>query len=47
MNKREQFYRIVIKEYEKRNLKYGQVLRDNIAQDLYAIRLKLQRYAIE
>lgn len=47
MNKREQFYKIVIKEYEKRNLKHGQVLRENIAQDLYAIRLNLQRYAIE
>lgn len=47
MNNREQFYKIVIKEYEKRNLKYGQVLRENIAQDLYAIRLSLQRYAIE
>ncbi|MEN5055558.1 hypothetical protein [Sphingobacterium kitahiroshimense] len=47
MNTREQFYKIVIKEYEKRNLKYGQVLRENIAQDLYAIRLNLQRYSIE
>ena len=47
MNKREEFYKIVIKEYEKRNLKYGQVLRENIAQDLYAIRLNLQRYAME
>ena len=28
-------------------MKYGQVLRENIAQDLYAIRLNLQRYAME
>jgi signal transduction histidine kinase len=47
MNTREQFYKVLIKEYEKRNLKYGQVLRENIAQDLYAIRLNLQRYSIE
>lgn len=47
MRSKETLYKSIIKDYENQNLLIGKTLHENIAQDLYAIRLTLQRYSIE
>lgn len=47
MRSREKLYKSIIKDYENQNLLIGKTLHECIAQDLYAIRLTLQRYSLE
>lgn len=47
MRSREKLLKSIIKDYEDQNIVVGKNLHEYIAQDLYAIRLSLQRYSIE